>query len=600
MSDYSPPFTQYPAPEECSDVFMSRNTTLPPRPSEHWLRNPSWMDGSQDPPLMFYTQEEMARAAMYWGPRIIGPNYQLDQAMARISPTPVPNAQVGLIPGSGIEIPAQSGSTNARASETAAPVATNYTIRVVLLHPTRINATTGRPEKRQSTTKSVNMPAMSATREEVVNACIGAHGLGANYAAGEHAGPVMKVYWTGVGKTSAPSVNSDAEWAVVVASYQKKVEKSRSIPDMVIEICADKLRAYRKSDAPIPGMGANEDEELDPHAETEGLDAAQSTLISTAVQINGVFANHLKQQWKCQEHHNENGGPGACYVCPSGEHIRLNNLRLRAWAAAMASGTCTKFEPPSCEAFDGIQGAPAPVRARGRVGPNTAPVPEASKSTNNDLLALLQVLIPAIASNTRNGTIHPRTPSQVSHYISSPGGPVRNHRAGRGASSFNASDSSPLRPLRFYATPNSGGPRATSTPSASAFFTNTPSRNFNRDPSSTSASLPEFSLLPSHPQSHSFKSLPAPKGHELEFCLAALLDAKGIDLTREASNLACIDLTPDIIGDASDGLLMDVLGCSIGTAIKLRVFCRNWNAENMCRKRYHDAVTALTPPPSAK
>jgi hypothetical protein len=52
-------------------------------------------------------------------------------------------------------------------------------------------------------------------------------------------------------------------------------------------------------------------------------------------QLHGVHAQHIKNEWPCQQHLGENGRPGACYVTPDGNHIGLNIRRLAAWAAAM-------------------------------------------------------------------------------------------------------------------------------------------------------------------------------------------------------------------------------------------------------------------------
>jgi hypothetical protein len=52
-------------------------------------------------------------------------------------------------------------------------------------------------------------------------------------------------------------------------------------------------------------------------------------------QLHGIHAQHIKNEWPCQQHLGENGRSGACYVTPDGNHIGLNIRRLAAWAAAM-------------------------------------------------------------------------------------------------------------------------------------------------------------------------------------------------------------------------------------------------------------------------
>lgn len=52
-------------------------------------------------------------------------------------------------------------------------------------------------------------------------------------------------------------------------------------------------------------------------------------------QLHGKFIIDLKQKWSCQMHQGEHGEAGYCYVNTMGEHIRLNPLRLKTWAAAL-------------------------------------------------------------------------------------------------------------------------------------------------------------------------------------------------------------------------------------------------------------------------
>ena len=67
----------------------------------------------------------------------------------------------------------------------------------------------------------------------------------------------------------------------------------------------------------------------------------------SALQVNGRFVMELKKKWPCATHLGEHGESGHCYVTPNGEHLRLNPLRLKMWAAAMASSYRVKpfFDP---------------------------------------------------------------------------------------------------------------------------------------------------------------------------------------------------------------------------------------------------------------
>ena len=61
----------------------------------------------------------------------------------------------------------------------------------------------------------------------------------------------------------------------------------------------------------------------------------QLDMYSNTQQLHGIHAQHIKNEWPCQQHLGENGRPGACYITPNGVHIGLNIRRLAAWAAAI-------------------------------------------------------------------------------------------------------------------------------------------------------------------------------------------------------------------------------------------------------------------------
>jgi hypothetical protein len=58
-------------------------------------------------------------------------------------------------------------------------------------------------------------------------------------------------------------------------------------------------------------------------------------MYSNTQQLHGLHAQHIKNEWQCQQHLGENDCAGACYVTPSGVHVGLNIRRVAAWAAAM-------------------------------------------------------------------------------------------------------------------------------------------------------------------------------------------------------------------------------------------------------------------------
>jgi hypothetical protein len=58
-------------------------------------------------------------------------------------------------------------------------------------------------------------------------------------------------------------------------------------------------------------------------------------LFSDQAQLHSTIIMQLKKKWPCQQHHSEHGEDGHCYVNASGEHIGLNNHKLKIWASSI-------------------------------------------------------------------------------------------------------------------------------------------------------------------------------------------------------------------------------------------------------------------------
>ena len=71
------------------------------------------------------------------------------------------------------------------------------------------------------------------------------------------------------------------------------------------------------------------------HAIDFFLQVPQIDSFSDTAQLHGRFVIELKKRWPCQIHQGEHGEAGYCYIAPSGEHTRLNPIRMKAWAAAL-------------------------------------------------------------------------------------------------------------------------------------------------------------------------------------------------------------------------------------------------------------------------
>jgi hypothetical protein len=58
-------------------------------------------------------------------------------------------------------------------------------------------------------------------------------------------------------------------------------------------------------------------------------------LFSDQAQLHGAIIVQLTAKWPCAQHQGENGDVGHCYVAHNGDHVGLNNRRLKLWASAM-------------------------------------------------------------------------------------------------------------------------------------------------------------------------------------------------------------------------------------------------------------------------
>lgn len=69
-------------------------------------------------------------------------------------------------------------------------------------------------------------------------------------------------------------------------------------------------------------------------------------------------------------------------------------------------------------------------------------------------------------------------------------------------------------------------------------------------------------------------------GNELNDCLRAFKDAKGINFMSHKDILLSLDLTPDILPDVPVTRLCQITGAVEGRIMKFQAFCKAWNARN--------------------
>ncbi|KAF8804697.1 hypothetical protein BYT27DRAFT_7107079 [Phlegmacium glaucopus] len=562
----NPPFTQAtngnpPAPH--TDEPAPRDLR---RPSEGWLRNPAWIDGGINPPVYYLSHEEIEATCHAHGvqppPRYMevevrGANppavnatpalssaTQYDILSARVSPTPItprdnyyhqPQAE-------------QLGSTVA-----AAVAPEGYLVNAThLFTPQNSAATLTRTarvaKKKQTLLGRIGLGGI--TRVAFIKAFLEMHNLHTHYGPGIHSGPPFKLSWTGSagGKAGAPTFLNDDTFNIAISAILKK---DRQKIQLTVEFDTDTMSGFRIQQ-PV-GLLAGLPESIGDEELMSGTGIPHVGQFSNAEQVNGRFVVEIKKRWPCAAHQGEHGGPGHCYVTPNGDHIRLNPLRMKMWAAAMATGDVTKHEPPSTDAFDGVHDARvSSLRARGRAGPFAGPDLSLATppSVNNDAMTLVMAsLIPILGGLSRKRS-HSDSDSPRRHASSSR---QKLQSPKRLCYGFRDSPSNPFQ-----------------TPSQTSHNVQDPLHD------STSHHNNLHSPISSMP-----KLVPAP-GFELRACLRAFAELDGVDITPFEIALRLEDFTPDIIAladETASAVIRSITGVTNGRLMKLKVFCKKWQVD---------------------
>ncbi|KAF9032739.1 hypothetical protein BJ165DRAFT_1328515, partial [Panaeolus papilionaceus] len=486
------------------------------RPSEAWLNNPGWMDGGHDPPMLYFSHEQINNPLIAVGrpprPYVEGnaiAQAQYDMQAARVSPSPAPADPPAPV------TPVLTNITNSHyRTENGAlsfffsfflDSCSNYCIAGHLVNVTLFYTPT-QPAisrnkaipKKAKITKMDTISMGSISRVEFIKAFLKIHGLHETFSPGTHSGPDFKLWWTGAsgGKSGAPSIQNDHQFGVALEALQKKDWRNVQVG---VEIDVDDMEGFRIKQIVPPGVNDSQvggEEEL-----AYGTQVPQVEAFSELTQLHGHFILELKKKWPCQQHFGEHGQTGYCYVSAASKHIMLNPLRLKTWAAAMAAGDATKHEPPHAPAFDGAHdGNVVGPRSRGRTGPHPAMAP--SSDVNRDAMALLMMsLVPVLTGMSQKNS------RKRSHSMSSP----------------------PTTPKRF------------------------------KSSASTESPLPE-------------------KEFELRKCLRDLAELEGIDWTPFEIEMRMEDYTPDIIPFVSDTELRRISGAPNSAVLKAKKFCKEWSA----------------------
>lgn len=226
-------------------------------------------------------------------------------------------------------------------------------------------------------------------RADFVAAMLKAHDLADQYAAGPHAGPGFKIWWTGVNKTAAATIDTDDDFAIAIGAILRKRPSS-----ITAELNADNMDGFRIRKRPLAAaMAIDEDNEL-----LDGTMVPRLDMYSDEMQLHGGIIMELKALHKCTEHLGENGDTGYCYKTENG-HVRLNNRRFKMWAAAIAAHESTKSVPPNTAEFDGVRdGQLSVMKSRGRSGPrplSSSSQPTASSAVDPNVL-LMAAFVPLL------------------------------------------------------------------------------------------------------------------------------------------------------------------------------------------------------------
>ncbi|KAK7046797.1 hypothetical protein R3P38DRAFT_84161 [Favolaschia claudopus] len=167
----------------------------PRRPSEHWLNslNPGWIDGASEPPIFFFSQEEIAMTMLTWNP-----GHPMFKPVVSAAPVPADSSALGQPPAYIDTTVAASDAPQAGAAQTG------YQVSVVVHFsaPDLTNLTkTGirsKPLLKQiKNTKLAIIDVIHMDRCAFIKAILAVHEYADDYSPGVNRGPPFKMSWTG-------------------------------------------------------------------------------------------------------------------------------------------------------------------------------------------------------------------------------------------------------------------------------------------------------------------------------------------------------------------------------------------------------------------
>ncbi|RDX56589.1 hypothetical protein K466DRAFT_606734 [Polyporus arcularius HHB13444] len=386
----------------------------PLRPaSRWWLENGGTLDGALRVPQYYYDDEEMrqcltaARAAA----SLLELHHGRAAARAvdnhRPSPDPV---EIPAPAPASQEVPAPPAATPAASQRSVdttsvpdedsqphavsvAPHAEEYLVSVTMHYTEHIRGPVSRGSKvvpkMVQLTKMVHIALRGLTRANFVREFLDVHSLADQFAAGPLSGPTFKIWWTGINKGDAFTVENDTEFGTAISAILKK----RGCNRVGVEFKQVDLNGFHsRSKRPRPfetHVPSDGDEEV-----LSGTQVPNVNQYPDQTQLHGAHILELQRLHKCKDHVNEQNAPGYCYKPEAGgldDHVRLNNHRFKIWAAAIASGDASKWQPPNHASFDAVRSRP-----RGQAGPHAPAAAAQPQAPADALQAMLLGLLPLL------------------------------------------------------------------------------------------------------------------------------------------------------------------------------------------------------------
>ncbi|KAJ7625195.1 hypothetical protein B0H17DRAFT_1218829 [Mycena rosella] len=218
------------------------------RPSDFWLKSvfPGWIDGASDPPLRFYTHDQIVTTMLTYNPGhpmfhpAAGPVPQAPVQATVTSPTS--EGAPGIFdPVLGLPEPEIAGSAPATSNTRGYRV--NVLVQYSAADTTKPASYRSKPSLKVIRSSKLSIIDIDSTdRCGFIKCILDVHDYGIDYSPGVHFGPPFKMSWTGSsgGKAGAPTVETDADFAVILASLKKKKD-----PAVVVEYNLDDMDGYR-------------------------------------------------------------------------------------------------------------------------------------------------------------------------------------------------------------------------------------------------------------------------------------------------------------------------------------------------------------------